>query len=160
MSIQSTFNQGLALTAGLLSLNPTLQQKALDRKEINAAQTEIDRSKELAKVAVDHHNTEVQKEQQQRYIAARKKQAEVDPEKYGWRYVFDTNRINRAKEIDGYATKSLMTSTETKSNIQQGLDDREEILKQKKSLRQTMKADGFSPKEIRQAYSDKKRGNK
>lgn len=164
MSVQATFNQAIALTAGLMSLNPSLQQKAQDRKAIKAAELEETRATSLMDQAIDSGNKAVADEQKQRLFDATKKKAETDPEKYGWEYIMqqdvwnDAAKRKAAAEKD--ATASYISSSSSISNLKYALDQRENLLKGKHSMRQMMKADGFSSREIREAYSDKKRGNR
>ena len=204
MSIQGTFNQGLALASGLLALNPDVQQRVKDRADIKTQIDIIDNREQLAEELKKNHKygeefpVDVAETLVGEQADAYKKLSDIKPKLYGKDYVEffkgkqdsindlenargkkvsvsqaqdGTYVLNEIKDSDQYGYDSssdydsdvffsLQNQTQSKRSIQQGLDEREKLLRSKASLRQQMKSEGYKPKEIRKAYSDKKRGDK
>ena len=160
MSIQGTFNQGLALASGLLALNPQIQQMGKDRVDIKNNQDIIANRKQLADQVWETHKdntplpTGLLTTMLDEETSANKKLADIKPQKFGEDYAktyseneeskkqilaADGKPVTARKIGDEYAIISYAKASDTKRNIKQGMDDREKILKNQKEALKEMK---------------------
>lgn len=189
MSIQQSLNQALGSATFLAQTNPYLIDKFQTNKQVSAlqkrreaigrAQKKITESKaemmrepdtEYAAAALDAlqaKHADLDREQfeiaEQLYnLKPTSETEELYAEELGWQTspLFSEKWSDKRRQMaESKAYESQVSTINSIQDQKQGFEERRNLLKNKSSLRQQLKEQGYSAKEIRQAYSNRKKGS-